>query len=86
MIILNDWSIERQDDAHQSRGAECIQKLYISGREIDKNEALNTGKYGYTVYGYIYEPELGEPDAGIKPGAPFTEIPYRGILYHRALG
>jgi len=32
-------------------------------------------KYRCTVCGYIYDPELGDPDGGIKPGTPFEELP-----------
>ncbi len=32
-------------------------------------------KYKCTVCGYIYDPEEGDPDGGIKPGTPFEEIP-----------
>jgi PAS domain S-box-containing protein len=32
-------------------------------------------KYECTVCGYIYDPELGDPDGGIDPGTPFEEIP-----------
>ncbi len=28
-----------------------------------------------SVCGYIYDPESGDPDGGIKPGTPFEEIP-----------
>ncbi len=28
-----------------------------------------------TVCGYIYDPEKGDPDFGIKPGIPFEELP-----------
>ncbi len=31
-------------------------------------------KYRCSVCGYIYDPELGDPDGGIKPGTPFEEI------------
>lgn len=31
--------------------------------------------YKCTVCGYIYDPEVGDPDSGIKPGTPFEEIP-----------
>jgi len=31
--------------------------------------------YICTVRGYIYEPKLGDPDAGIKPGTSFETIP-----------
>jgi len=32
-------------------------------------------KYKCTVYGYVYEPEKGDADSGIKPGTPFAELP-----------
>ena len=32
-------------------------------------------KYKCTVCEYIYDPEKGDPDSGIKPGTPFEEIP-----------
>ena len=32
-------------------------------------------KYRCTVCGYVYDPELGDPDGGIEPGTPFEEIP-----------
>ena len=42
----------------------------------EKKEAKpKMAKYRCTVCGYIYDPELGDPDGGIKPGTPFEEIP-----------
>ena len=32
-------------------------------------------KYRCTVCGWIYDPEIGDPDGGITPGTPFEEIP-----------
>jgi len=32
-------------------------------------------KYVCTVCGYEYDPEVGDPDAGIEPGTPFEELP-----------
>ena len=32
-------------------------------------------KYKCTVCGYIYDPEKGDPDSGIKPGTAFEDIP-----------
>lgn len=32
-------------------------------------------KYVCSVCGYVYDPELGDPDAGIAPGTAFTDIP-----------
>ncbi|MBE0652946.1 MAG: rubredoxin [Bacteroidales bacterium] len=33
-------------------------------------------KYQCTICGYVYDPELGDPDSGIAPGTPFEEIPF----------
>lgn len=43
--------------------------------EEEKPEAGKAVKYRCTVCGYIYDPELGDPDGGIKPGTPFAELP-----------
>jgi rubredoxin len=32
-------------------------------------------KYRCTVCGYIYDPEIGDPDSGIKPGTSFDNLP-----------
>lgn len=32
-------------------------------------------KYECTVCGYIYDPEVGDPDGGIKPGTSFNDLP-----------
>ncbi len=46
--------------------------VYVEERKI---EAVKAAKYKCTVCGYVYDPELGDPDGGIKPGTPFEEIP-----------
>jgi rubredoxin len=32
-------------------------------------------KYKCTVCDYIYDPAVGDPDGGVKPGTPFEQIP-----------
>ncbi len=32
-------------------------------------------KYRCIICGYIYDPAVGDPDAGIKPGTAFDDIP-----------
>jgi rubredoxin len=32
-------------------------------------------RYVCTVCGYVYDPALGDPDGGIKPGTRFEDIP-----------
>ncbi len=41
----------------------------------EKKGAPKMAKYRCTVCGYIYDPELGDPDGGIAPETPFEEIP-----------
>ena len=42
----------------------------------EKKEAgTKMAKYECTVCGYIYDPELGDPDGGIEPGTPFEKLP-----------
>jgi len=36
-------------------------------------------KFKCIVCGYIYDPEEGDPDAGISPGTPFKKLPYDWI-------
>jgi flavin reductase (DIM6/NTAB) family NADH-FMN oxidoreductase RutF/rubredoxin len=43
--------------------------------EEKKEVAAKMAKYKCTVCGYIYDPELGDPDSGIKPGTPFEQLP-----------
>ncbi len=32
-------------------------------------------KYVCTACGYIYDPEVGDPDNGIEPGTAFADLP-----------
>jgi rubredoxin len=36
-------------------------------------------KYKCTLCGYIYDPEEGDPSAGIEPGTSFNNLPYNYI-------
>jgi rubredoxin len=38
-------------------------------------EVFNMGKYLCIVCGWIYDPEVGDPDSGIKPGTQFQDVP-----------
>jgi len=44
-------------------------------KEEKPAQAVVSQKYKCTVCGYIYDPEKGDPDSGIKPGTPFEELP-----------
>ncbi|MGA2367641.1 MAG: rubredoxin [Dehalococcoidia bacterium] len=41
----------------------------------NKEEKIKMDKYQCSVCGYIYDPEKGDPDGGIKPGTKFEDIP-----------
>ena len=44
-------------------------------KEESKKEVADMQKYKCTVCGYIYDPEQGDPDSGIKPKTPFENLP-----------
>jgi len=43
--------------------------------EIKKEATPKMSQYKCIVCGYIYDPALGDPDGGIKPGTAFEDIP-----------
>lgn len=43
--------------------------------EESKEGVGNMVKYRCKVCGYVYDPEKGDPDSGIKPETPFEELP-----------
>ena len=42
-------------------------------RPKDKGKVMQ--KFVCNVCGYIYDPEKGDPDNGVKPGTPFADLP-----------
>lgn len=46
-----------------------------SGKEMTKGQVKKMEKYVCTACGYIYDPELGDPDNGIAPGTKFEDLP-----------
>ena len=43
--------------------------------EEKKEGSAKMDKYKCTVCEYVYDPELGDPDGGVKPGTPFEKLP-----------
>jgi rubredoxin len=35
----------------------------------------NLDKWECSLCGYVYDPEVGDPENGVKPGTPFEELP-----------
>ena len=52
-----------------------IDKDLLTEGELNKPVTPQTQKYHCLACGYIYDPELGDEDAGIKPGTPFEDLP-----------
>ena len=40
-----------------------------------RNGGILMVKYVCTVCGYVYDPEVGDPDSGVAPGTAFEDIP-----------
>jgi flavin reductase (DIM6/NTAB) family NADH-FMN oxidoreductase RutF/rubredoxin len=48
------------------------------GKQAEKEQKMEVktmDKYVCTVCGYIYDPEEGDPDNGVKPGTAFEDVP-----------
>jgi len=45
-------------------------------KEVSKTkEVIGMGKYVCEPCGYVYDPEVGDPDSGVKPGTAFEDLP-----------
>ena len=42
---------------------------------MELKEDMYMDKYICNVCGYVYDPEVGDPDAGIEPGTAFEDVP-----------
>ncbi|MFC1962993.1 rubredoxin [Chloroflexota bacterium] len=65
---------------HQIKGGKTPKAAatYIEEKKVEekpKEEKTRMAKYICTVCSYIYDPENGAPDSGIKPGTAFEDIP-----------
>jgi rubredoxin len=40
-----------------------------------KKEDQSMDKYVCNVCGYVYDPEVGDPDNGVAPGTAFEDVP-----------
>ncbi|MFH1448944.1 MAG: rubredoxin, partial [bacterium] len=67
------------DYYHQIKGGKTPKTAatYIEEKKVVEtpNEVISKmAKYKCTVCGYIYDPEKGDPEGGIKPGTAFEDI------------
>jgi len=76
--IINETEPMTYDYYHEvKRGkAPSTAPTYIKEtKEASKPNTVKSEMYKCTVCDYIYNPEKGDPNAGIKPGTPFSELP-----------
>ena len=72
--ILNEKTCMTYDYYHQvKRGT--TPKSAPSYMEDRKEAAAKMAKYGCSVCGWIYDPELGDEESGIATGTPFESLP-----------
>lgn len=76
-VTLNEEHPMTYDYYHQVKGGKSPKSAptYINDKINRNKEAQKMAKYKCTVCGYVYDPEKGDPDSGIKPGTPFEQIP-----------
>jgi rubredoxin len=43
--------------------------------EQQQKKGGNMSKFVCDICGYIYDPDLGDPDSGVEPGTPFEDLP-----------
>jgi len=75
-------SLQKEDEDRIKKSIKKLLSTHLSRedeREVDKMAGTDMKnelkEYRCTVCGYIYNPEKGDPDAGIEPGTPFEELP-----------
>ena len=75
--IINDKKPMTYDYYHKVKKGKAPKTAptYIYEEKNKKKEVKKMKKYVCTVCGYVYDPEVGDPDSGIKSGTPFEDIP-----------
>jgi rubredoxin/flavin reductase (DIM6/NTAB) family NADH-FMN oxidoreductase RutF len=73
--IINDGEPMTYAYYHEIKGGKSPKTAPTYLKEEDKKVTEKTEKYKCTVCGYIYDPEKGDADSGIRQGTPFEELP-----------
>jgi rubredoxin/flavin reductase (DIM6/NTAB) family NADH-FMN oxidoreductase RutF len=65
---------------HEVKGGKAPKNAphYIGAEEENRigiKKDSTSDRYVCTVCGYVYDPEVGDPDSGIKPGTSFESLP-----------
>ena len=76
--LLTDDKVMTYEYYHQVKGGISPKTAPTYSSVIDrvaKKEERKMDKYVCTVCGYVYDPEKGDPNAGIAPGTSFEALP-----------
>ena len=76
--VLSDDKPMTYEYYHQVKGGFSPKTAPTYSSMVDKpknKEEKKMEKYVCDVCGYVYDPEKGDPDNGIEPGAPFENLP-----------
>lgn len=75
--ILNDYKPLTYEYYHKIKGGYSPKTAPTYSRVVDRKKGviIDMKKYVCKICGYIYDPEKGDPENGIKPGTSFEELP-----------
>ncbi len=79
-VVAEHKACMTYDYYHQIKGGKTPKAAatYVAEEKVAEKKKEASGKmakYKCTVCGYVYDPENGDPDGGIKPGTPFEDLP-----------
>jgi len=74
--VISDLTCMTYDYYHQiKRGTTPPTAPSYVPEKVAPPPAETPAKYRCSVCGWVYDPELGDSEGGIKPGTPFSELP-----------
>jgi flavin reductase (DIM6/NTAB) family NADH-FMN oxidoreductase RutF/rubredoxin len=75
--VLNDAEPMTYAYYHAVKGGKAPKTAptYQAEEPTTRHKEVSMTKYTCDVCGYVYDPEAGDPDAGIKPGIKFEDLP-----------
>lgn len=73
--ILNDQEPLTYDYYHKVKRGTAPKTAPTYIKETSPEPGGKMQKYRCTVCGYIYDPQVGDPDNGVKAGTPFESLP-----------
>jgi flavin reductase (DIM6/NTAB) family NADH-FMN oxidoreductase RutF/rubredoxin len=72
--VLNEKPCMTYEYYHQVKGGTTHKTAPVYFEE-KKEESPKMTRYKCSICGWIYDPQIGDPDGGIAPGTPFEKIP-----------